>query len=73
MERWKEYVEQHQSWDTIYLDLAKAFDMMAHQRLLKKIFSYGIKGALLSWISSFLLDRRQCVSIKGIALLQGNP
>ena len=26
MERWTEYVEQHQSWDTIYLDLAKAFD-----------------------------------------------
>ena len=38
---------------------------MAHQRLLKKISSYGIKGALLSWISSFLLDRRQFVSIKG--------
>ena len=65
MERWTEYVEQHQSWDTIYLDLAKAFDKVAHQRLLKKISSYGIKGALLSWISSFLLDRRQCVSIKG--------
>ena len=65
MERWTEYVEQHQSWDTIYLDLAKAFDKVAHQRLLKKISSYGIKGALLSWISSILLDRRQCVSIKG--------
>ena len=65
MERWTEYVEQHQSWDTIYLDLAKAFYKVVHQRLLKKISSYGIKGALLSWISSFLLDRRQCVSIKG--------
>ena len=65
MERWTEYAEQHQSWDTIYLDLAKAFDKVAHQRLLKKISSYGIKGALLPWISSFLLDRRQCVSIKG--------
>ena len=40
MERWTEYVEQHQSWDTIYLDLAKAFDKVAHQRLLKKISSY---------------------------------
>ena len=65
MERWTEYVEQHQSWDTIYLDLAKAFDKVAHQRLLKKLSSYGIKGAVLSWISSFLSDRRQCVSVKG--------
>ena len=62
MERWTEYAEQHQSWDTRYLDLAKAFDRVAHQRLLKKISSYGIKGAVLSWISSFLSDRRQCVS-----------
>ena len=55
MERWTEYVEQHQSWDTIHLDLAKAFDKVAHQRLLKKISSYGIKGALLPWISSFFV------------------
>ena len=66
MERWTEYVEQHQSWDTIYLDLAKALDKVAHQRLLKKISSYGIKGALLSWISSFLLDLRQCVYVNDI-------
>ena len=32
---------------------------------MKKVSSYGIKGPLLSWISSFLLNRRQCVSIKG--------
>ena len=65
MERWTQYVENHQSWDTVYLDLAKAFDKVAHQRLLRRLSSYGIKGALLSWITSFLTNRRQCVSIKG--------
>ena len=38
---------------------------VAHQRLLKKISSYGIKGTVLSWISCFLSDRRQCMSVKG--------
>ena len=65
MERWTQYIENHQSWDTVYLDLAKAFDKVAHQRLLRRLSSYGIKGALLSWITSFLTNRRQCVSIKG--------
>ena len=45
MEKWTDYVERHQSWDTIYLDLAKAFDKVAHKRLLKKVASYGIKGS----------------------------
>ena len=66
MERLIEYVEQHQSCDTIYLELAKALDKVAHQRLLKKISSCGIKSALLSWISSYLLERQQCVLVKGI-------
>ena len=65
MEKWTDYVERHQSWDTIYLDLAKAFDKVAHKRLLKKVASYGIKGSVLAWITSFLSSRRQCVSVKG--------
>ena len=63
--RWTEYVEQRQSWDTVYLDLAKAFDKVSHQRLLRKTASYGIKGDILAWITSFLSDRCHCVSVKG--------
>ena len=49
--------------------IAKVFDKVAHQRLLKKISSYGIKGIVLSWISSFLSDRREWVSVKVAHLL----
>lgn len=61
---WCEFIENNESSDTIYLDLAKAFDKVPHQRLLKKVSSYGIKGPLLSWIRDFLSNRRQQVSIK---------
>lgn len=51
--------------DTIYLDFAKAFDKVPHQRLLQKICSHGISGQLLTWISSWLNGRRQRVQISG--------
>ena len=65
LEDWSSYVEKNKSWDTVYLDLAKAFDKVSHQRLLKKVSSNGIKGSLLKWIESFLTDRQQYVTVKG--------
>ena len=65
MEDWTDYIENDESWDTVYLDFAKAFDSVAHERLLRKISAYGIKGSVLSWIRDFLTERRQYVSVKG--------
>ena len=50
--------------DEIYLDFAKAFDKVPHQRLLYKLEKLGITGALLIWIESFLYGRSQCVRIR---------
>ena len=38
---------------------------MPHERLLLKLDHVGIRGKLLTWISSFLLNRRQRVLING--------
>ena len=65
LEDWSLYVVENKSWDTVYLDLAKAFDKVSNQRLLRKVSSYGIKGNLLNWIESFLTDRQQYVTVKG--------
>ena len=51
--------------DAIYLDFAKAFDKVDHQILLQKIYAYGIRGKVLSWITSYLSDRTQTVVING--------
>ena len=51
--------------DIIYLDFSKAFDKVAHRRLLKKLDNYGIRGQLLNWIQDFLTDRQQRVVING--------
>ena len=51
--------------DEIYLDFSKAFDKVPHQRLIYKLEKLGITGSLLTWIESFLFQRKQRVKIKG--------
>ena len=47
MEDWSKYIEDDESWDTIYLDFSKAFDSVAHKRLLHKISAFDIRGSVL--------------------------
>lgn len=45
--------------DVIYLDFAKAFDCVPHQRLLAKLSSLQLDPLALSWIRCFLTNRLQ--------------
>ena len=65
MDNWTSFLEQGDTVDAIFLDFAKAFDSVPHQRLLKKIKALGIHGKVLRWIEAFLQDRRQCVRVNG--------
>ena len=65
LEDWTSMIERGEAFDVIYTDFSKAFDSVAHERLLKKLKSIGITGNLLSWIKSFLKNRTQCVKVDG--------
>ena len=65
----------------IFLDLKKAFDVVNHEILLKKLAKLGITGTALQWFASYLNGRKQCVDIGGkisssrnldISVLQGS-
>ena len=59
LEEWTHMVENGYTFDVIYTDFSKAFDSVAHERLLVKLESIDVKGNLLIWIRSFLTERTQ--------------
>ena len=62
-----EQLENKKQIDMIVLDFSKAFDKVAHHRLLAKLDNFGVRGSLHQWIASFLLDRKQRVVVDGEA------
>ena len=52
--------------DVVYLDFRKAFDSVAHNELLAKLWHFGITGNLWKWFCGYLSSRMQCVKLDGI-------
>ena len=50
---------------TLLIDLKKAFDTIDHRILLRKLYSYGIRGTMFKWIESYLTGRSQYVIFDG--------
>ena len=49
----------------ISIDFKKAFDLVNHETLLKKLQMYGVSNSAVNWFHSYLSDRQQCVKVNG--------
>ena len=50
---------------TVFLDLSKAFDLVNHEILIKKLIAYKFNESTISWFKSYLSNRFQQVHISG--------
>ena len=65
MDHWAESFDLDTQIDCIYLDFKKAFDSVSHELLIHKLKSCNISDSMITWLSSFLNNRRQSVRING--------
>ena len=54
-------MQRNETTACLFLDLSKAFDTLLHEVILKKMEQYGIRGVCLSWMRSYLDNRRMRV------------
>ena len=59
--------------DIAILDFSKAFDVVPHKRLLRKLRLYGIEGRTLQWISNFLIGRTLSAMVNGVRSHSRSP
>lgn len=50
----------------IFLDFKRAFETIDRNRLIKKLYNYGIRDKVLEWFRSYLDNRMQRVKIKNL-------
>lgn len=60
---WFKGVSEKCQTEIVFVDFAKAFDTVIHNKLIYKLKSYGIDGEPLRWIRNFLIGRNFVVKI----------
>ena len=62
---WTQVIDKGNCFHACYLDISKAFDWVDHYLLLRKLQNVGVTGQLLTWLESYLSDRKARVRIDG--------
>ena len=63
LERWKKALDNGKIAGAILTDLSKAFDCLNHNLLIAKLNAYGFDHNSLTYIYSYLSDRKQRTKI----------
>ena len=70
MSTWLSAINDNKTIGVIFLDFRKAFDVVYHEILLKKLQTYGFGSCSLKWFSSYLSNRLYwAISVRSTAHL----
>ena len=58
-------LDRKHSVDILYFDLAKAFDMVPHSKLINKLKAMNLNKKLVTWIEDYLRGRKQRILVRG--------
>ena len=64
-DQWIEAFERNEVTAVVMLDLSAAFDVVDHDILIQKMELYGFEDCAITWLSSYLSDRKQRVYVEG--------
>jgi len=60
---WTLSIQDKQCVLVVYIDFAEAFDVFSRKRLFLRLYSYGIRGNLLSWVQKLFSGRTHCTKV----------
>ena len=63
LEKWKKALDKEENMSAVFMDLSKVFGTINHDLLLTKLKAYGFSKQALSFMCSYLKNRRQRVQI----------
>ena len=63
VDNWRKALDENELVGVAMVDLSKAFDMVNHSILLRKMYSYGVRGMEWKWFQDYLTGRRQRVCV----------
>ena len=63
LERWKKALDNDKIAGALLTDLSKAFDCLNHELLIAKLEAYGFDNKSLTYILSYLTDRKQMTEV----------
>jgi len=65
MNDWTLSVQSNKSVTIAYIDFSRAFDSMSHEKLFARLYAYGIRGDVLTWLKNVLSGRTIRQKLRG--------